>query len=101
VLQTIADPAAVVALFATKTRFDTGSWFGKRRVWLAFAGDSMIFIARGPRPLAQQVPLATLRDAQYNAVTGEVVFATPQVPVQAVVLSPLSAAQLLAQLRKE
>ena len=89
---------AVVAISKTATTLDTGSWFGKGRVWLAFTPTAMLLVARGPRPLCRRVPLAELQKTQYNTVTGELVFVPAELPVPTVALPPVEAAQALAQM---
>jgi len=92
--------AEVYLLERTGSRADTGSWFGGRRVWLAFTLDAMVMVATGPRPLCQKIPLVELTQTQYNVVTDEVVFASADVPLQQVRLSFLAAARVLAQIRR-
>ncbi len=89
---------AVLAAMPTGSAADTGSWFGKRRVCLAFTPTALLLFATGPRPLCRRIPLTELRQTQYNTVTGELVFAPASVPVRAVALPPLEAARALAQL---
>jgi len=88
----------VLAVARTGSRIDTGSWFGKRRVCLAFTRTAMLFAATGPRPVCRRVPLAELRKSQYNTVTGELVFAPAALPAPTVALPPVEAARLLAQI---
>jgi hypothetical protein len=90
---------AVLAVARTASTIDTGSWFGKGRIALAFTPTAMFIVASGPRPLCQRVPLAELRKTQYNTVTGELVFVPADLPVQTVALPPVEAAQALAQIR--
>lgn len=89
----------VVAVFKTGTALDTGSWFGKGRVWLAFTPTAMLLVARGPRPLCRRAPFAELRQTQYNTVIGELVFVPAELPAPTVALPPVEAAQALAQMR--
>jgi len=97
-LRRCAGGEAVLAAMPTGSFTDTGSWFGKRRVCLAFTPGALLLFAAGPRPLCRRIPLAELRQTQYNTVTGELVFAPAGMPVRAVALPPLEAAQALAQL---
>ncbi|NLL84603.1 MAG: hypothetical protein GX230_10255 [Lentisphaerae bacterium] len=98
-LRATIDPTTVVAAMVSRSLIDTGSWFGKRRLCLAFTPTAALFFACGPRPICQLVPLAKLADTQYNAVTGELVFkTTTHAPLPAVALPPLAAARALAQI---
>ena len=90
----------VYMLERTGSRADTGSWFGKRRVWLAFTPAAMVMIAAGPQPLCKRIPLAELVQTQYNVVTGDVVFAPAESSQRQVSLSPVAAARVLAQIRR-
>ena len=99
-LRRCAGGEAVLAAMPTSSFTDTGSWFGKRRVCLAFTPGALLLFATGPRPLCRRIPLTELRQTQYNTVTGELVFAPAGVPVRAVALPPLKAARALAQLGK-
>ncbi len=91
---------AVVAVARTGSRTDTGSWFGKRRVCLAFTRTAMLLFATGPQPLCRRIPLTELKKTQYNTVTGELVFAPAELPVPTVALPPVEAARALAQIGK-
>jgi hypothetical protein len=91
---------AVLAVVRTATAIDTGSWFGKGRIWLAFTPTALVILAQGPRPLCRRIPLAELRKTQYNTVTGELVFVPAELPVQTVAVPPVEAAQALAQMRR-
>lgn len=94
----IAEGETVLAVMRTGSAVDTGSWFGKRRVCLAFTPTSLLVFASGPQPLCRRVLLTDLRQTQYNTVTGELILAPADVPVRAVALTPLKAARALAQI---
>lgn len=93
--------APLLMAVKTGTCTDTGSWFGKRRVCLAFTPAAMLMVALGPRPMVYRISLAELGLTQYNTVTGELVFAPAHLPVQKVALPPVEAARALAQIGKE
>jgi hypothetical protein len=95
------DGEAVLAVARTGTFIDTGSWFGKGRIWLAFTPTALLLVAAGPRPLCRRIPLAELRKTQYNTVTGELVFVPAELPVQTIALPPVEAARALAQMRED
>lgn len=95
-----ANDEGVTLLERTGSRIDTGSWFGKRRVWLAFTPMAMVMVATGPQPLCARILLAELSQTQYNVVTGDVVFAPTEPPLRQVSLSPVAAARVLAQIRR-
>lgn len=99
-LRQAAADEAVLLLVKTGTRTDTGSWFGKRRLYMAFTGTAMLVFATGPRPLCRRIPLAELRETKYNAVRGELVFAPAEVPERKVAVPPVEAARALAQIGK-
>ena len=90
---------ALLMVARTTTFIDTGSWFGKGRIWLAFTPTALLIVANGLRPLCRRIPLAELSKTQYNTVTGELVFVPAELPVQTVALPPVEAAQALAQIR--
>jgi hypothetical protein len=99
-LRQAAAGEAVLLVVKTGTRTDTGSWFGQRRLYMAFTRTAMLVFATGPRPLCRRIPLAELGDTKYNAVTGELVFAPDKLPVWKVALPPVEAAWALAQIGK-
>ncbi len=80
----------------TRTRVDVGSWICKRRVWVYVLDGYLLLMARGRRPLIENVPFDQLRDSLYNHVMGEVVLGPAQgVKVTRLRMSPLEARKLL------
>jgi hypothetical protein len=80
----------------TRTRVDTGSWFCKRRVWAYVLDGRLVLMARGRRPLIENIPFDQLRDSLYNHVMGEVVLGPAEgVDVTRLRMSPLEAKRLL------
>jgi hypothetical protein len=99
-LRQAADGEAVLLAVKTGTTIDTGSWFGKRRLYIGFTETAMLVFATGPRPLCRRFPLAELRDTKYNVITGELVLAPAEVPERKVAMPPVEAAKVLAQIGK-
>ena len=97
-LRQAAGDEAVVMAVRTGSSADTGSWFGRRRLCLAFTRTAMLAFATGPRPLCRRIPLEDLRRTHYNVVTGELTFAPAELPVPRVALPPVEAARALAQI---
>lgn len=97
-LRQAAGAEPVLAVARTRTITDTGSWFGRRRVFVAFTPTALLIFAKGPRPLCCRTPLAELGKTRYNVVTGELCFAPAELPVRRVALPPVVAARALAQI---
>jgi hypothetical protein len=67
-------PAGGGLLVRTRTRADTGSWFGKSRVWACCVDDELVLFAAGKKPFVERIPFSELGGSFYNHVTGEVAF---------------------------
>jgi hypothetical protein len=81
------------------TAADVGSWLGRRRVVVCALKGALVLAAHGPRPYAERVPYAALRESQYNHVTGELVLGpAPDARVRRLRVSPLDGYQVLAQI---
>jgi len=65
-------------------------------VWVYVLDGYLLLMARGRRPLIENVPFDQLRDSLYNHVMGEVVLGPAQgVKVTRLRMSPLEARKLL------
>ncbi|HUT01790.1 MAG TPA: hypothetical protein VM031_05010 [Phycisphaerae bacterium] len=95
----------VFAAVRTGTRIDVGTWLLRGRVWVFALRDSLAVVACGPCGLkvrAERVPYESLRESQYNHVTGELALAPAKgLPLRGLALDPLDAYQLLAQIYRE
>lgn len=62
-------------IMKTGSRVDTGSWFGKRRLWLAVCGEWLWVAAEGRRPYVERVGRNELGESTYCHVTGSLLLA--------------------------
>ena len=90
-----APGAGVAFTLPTGTRVDVGSWFGKRRVWVAGVGDRLLLAACGPRPFFEERMLAGLRESVYNPVTRALILAPGAGVVNELALGPRPAYALM------
>jgi len=90
--------AAVLGLWKTRTRVDTGLWFRQAPLWAACTPAELILFAEGPRPFVERAPFRQLVDSAYNVVTAAVVLAPAEsLSCRELRLPPLEGVQLLAQ----
>lgn len=83
-------------IIQTGTRVDTGSWFGKSRLWVGVCGDILRVAAEGRRPYLERVARRDLGASCYCHVTGALLLAPAHgVRAHALRLSPLEGRQLL------
>lgn len=62
-----------VKVLKTGTRIDTGSWFGKRRIWVCAGSGVLYLAAKGPKPYTKTIEYRSVGLSAYNHVTGDLV----------------------------
>lgn len=93
---------APICACKTRTLWDVGQWFRDAPVWAGLCEDALLLCAAGKNPLSASLPLKTLRESAYNAVTGELILApAPDAPLPGVALPPVEGEALAAVLRGE
>lgn len=86
---------------STRTRVDTGGWFGKRRLHAAMEPDGLVLSAKGADSFEERIPLSELRESIYNHTTGELVLApAEQTKIKSLKVTPLESAQILKHINK-
>lgn len=67
------DMSKLLEVIKTSTMIDTGHWFLKSRIWLAFTSEELILVAVGRRRYIEKVPFSECGESYYCHATGELV----------------------------
>lgn len=85
----------------THTRVDTGSWWGKRKLWVFATPQRLTLVATGPKPYVHVLERETFCESFYNHITATVTLAPYDGQTKSLRIPPAPAWRLLQTLTQK
>lgn len=86
----------------SRTRIDTGRWWGRSPVWICVSANHLVMLAVARRRYAERVAIADCRESHYCHSTGELTIEPAEgLRFKRLKMSPRQALRVLAEMNHE